>query len=431
MALPVTRRDVTAALALSCLSGVVRGHAVSAQERGASPAIGDRVNRLERQLEDLRGTLKIPGISAAVVKDQKLLWVKGFGSADVENTTAATPETNYRIASLTKPFASTLLMQLVERGKLDLDEPMAKYSPEFRQRFGRGPITVRHVLTHTSHDPSGDTYWYDGYRFSFLSDVVARASGHPFRELLVKNILDAIGMADSVPGQDVLDDRAKWSAFLDADHARRYEAGLGKLAKPYRLDGAVTVRSIYPPRGISAAAGLVSNVIDLAKYDLAINAHTLVRAETQGRAWTPATTFDGRKLPYGLGWFVQSHEGARLVWHYGYWPESFSSLYLKLPERKLALLLLANSDGLSAPFSLGGGDVTRSAFAGSFLRIFVREESLGRALPDPRWSQANDRFNAEVEQIATQTGGYRYDAEKASHELLTRWLDDRRRAAPR
>jgi CubicO group peptidase (beta-lactamase class C family) len=222
----------------------VCGRAVSAQERGASSAIGDRVNRLERQLEDLRGTLKIPGISAAVVKDQKLLWVKGFGSADVENTTPSTPETNYRIASLTKPFASPLLMQLVERGKLDLDEAMAKYSPEFRQRFGRGPITVRHVLTHTSHDPSGDTYWYDGYRFSFLSDVVARASGHPFRELLVKNILDAIGMADSVPGQDVLDDRAKWSAFLDADHSRRYEAGLGKLAKPYRLDGAVTVRSL-------------------------------------------------------------------------------------------------------------------------------------------------------------------------------------------
>ena len=93
------------------------------------------------------------------------------------------------------------------------------------------------------------------------------------------------------------------------------------------------------------------------------------------------------------------------------------------------MILLANSDGLSAPFSLGAGDVTLSAFVGSFLRIFVREESLGRALPDPRWSQPNDRFNAEVEQIAT--GGYRYDTEKASHELLTRWLDDRRRAAPR
>jgi CubicO group peptidase (beta-lactamase class C family) len=210
-------------------------------------------------------------------------------------------------------------MQLVERGKLDLDEPMAKYSPEFRQRFGRGPITVRHVLTHTSHDPSGDTYWYDGYRFSFLSDVVARASGHPFRELLVKNILDAIGMADSVPGQDVLDDRAKWSAFLDADHARRYEAGLGKLAKPYRLDGAVTVRSIYPTRGISAAAGLVSNVIDLAKYDLPIDAHTLVRAETQNArghrrrrstAGSCRTVWAGSLNPMkGRGWFGTTATG--------------------------------------------------------------------------------------------------------------------------
>ena len=60
-------------------------------------------------------------------------------------------------------------MQLVEQGKLDLNEPTAKYSPEFQQRFGRG--TVRHVFTHTSHDPSGDTYLYDGYRFSFLTEV--------------------------------------------------------------------------------------------------------------------------------------------------------------------------------------------------------------------------------------------------------------------
>ena len=274
------------------------------------------------------------------------------------------------------------------------------------------------AVTHTSHDPSGDTY--DGYRFSYLSEVVGRASGKPFRELLVKNILDVIGMADSVPGQDVLDDRAKWSAFLDADHARRYEAGLAKLAKPYRLDGAETVRGIYPPRGISAATGLVSNVLDLAKFDVAIDGHTLVRAETQERAWTPASTTEGRKLPYGLGWFIQSHEGARLVWHYGYSPESFSSLYLKLPERKIALILLANSDGLSAPFLLGVGDVTRSPFANSFLRIFVREESLGRALLDPPWSQSSDRFNAEIEQFTAQTGSYRYDAERASHELLTR-----------
>ena len=88
-------------------------------------------------------------------------------------------------------------------------------------------------------------------------------------------------------------------------------------AQPYRLDGADTVRSIYPPRGINAAAGLISNVLDLAKYDTAIDGHRFIRAETQERAWTPARTSDGRKLPYGLGWFIQAHEGIRLVWHYG------------------------------------------------------------------------------------------------------------------
>jgi CubicO group peptidase (beta-lactamase class C family) len=429
MRLRLTRRQVMASLALSGLWPVVRGGGISAQERGGVSSVDERMKRLEQQLEELRRALKIPGASAAIVKDQKLMWAKGFGLADVENKIPAAPETNYRIASLTKPVASTLLMQLVEQGKLDLDEPMAKYSPEFRERFGGRSITVRHVFTHTSHDPSGESYWYDGYRFSHLSDVVARASGKPFRELLVRNVLDAVGMADSVPGQDVLDDRAQWSSFLDAEHARRYAAGLARLARPYRLQATEMIRGLYPSRGISAAAGLVSNVLDLAKYDLAVDGHTLVRAETQERGWTPASTPDGKKLPYGLGWFIQSHEGMRLAWHYGYWPESFSSLYVKLPERKMTLILLANSDGLSAPFFLGAGNVMRSPVAITFLRIFAREESLGRALPDPRWSQASDRFNAEIEQLAAQTGSYRYDAEKASHELLTRWLDERRRAA--
>src|SRR5262245_51805407 len=81
-----------------------------------------RLENLDKSIEDLRTILKIPGISAAVVKDQKVIWSKGFGLADVENKIAATPETPYRIASLTKTFASTLLMQLVEQGKLNLDE---------------------------------------------------------------------------------------------------------------------------------------------------------------------------------------------------------------------------------------------------------------------------------------------------------------------
>ena len=71
----------------------------------------------------------------------------------------------------------------------------------------------------------------------------------------------------------------------------------------------------------------------------------------------------------GLGWFVQYFRGERVVWHFGYVPNAYSSLILKLPDRKLTFILLANSDGLSAPFQLQAGDVTRSVFAALFLRL--------------------------------------------------------------
>jgi CubicO group peptidase (beta-lactamase class C family) len=391
---------------------------------------GERTARFERQLEELRVKLRIPGLSAAIVRENKVVWAKGFGHADLEKQTQVTPETNFRIASLTKTFASTVLMQLVEQGKLDLDEPMSKFSPEFQTRFKNDSIKVRHVFTHTSHDSPGENYRYDGNRFSYLTDVIEKVSGKSMRELVARNILDKIEMSSTVPGQDILDDRARWSAFLDADHAGRYEGGLAKLAKPYRLYGTEIVQTTYPSRRLSASAGLVSNVLDLAKYDAAIDRHAFIKAETQERAWTPAASTNGNSLPYGLGWFSQQYQGLRLIWHYGYWPDSFSALYLKVPEKKITFLLLANSDGLSsAAPGLGGGSVISSAFAGTFLRIFVFEDMLSRTLPDPRWSQTNDQFKAEIEQIAKQTGDYRYEAEQATHNFLSRWLDQRLAAA--
>jgi CubicO group peptidase (beta-lactamase class C family) len=362
-----TRFRLVAFALLCVLSGLSPG----LSRQGAMPTDDERLRRFETQLEELRRTLHIPGLSAAVLRDQNVLWTKGSGYADIEGMVAATADTNYRIASLTKTFASTLLLQLVEQGTLDVDDPMAKHAPAFHERFKTDAVRVRHVFTHTSHDSPGENYRYDGNRFSYLTGVLESVTGRSFRGLLVRNILDRIDMTGSVPGQDVLVDRGKWSEFLDAEHAKRYEIGLSRLARPYRLYGTELVRAIYPPPGISASAGLISNVIDLAKYDVAVDRHTFLKPETQERAWTPAPSTGGGTLPYGLGWFIQRHQRVRLVWHYGYWPDSFSSLYLKVPEKNLSLILLANSDGLSAPFRLGNGDVTRSAFAGSFLRLFV------------------------------------------------------------
>lgn len=384
----------------------------------------ERLARFERQLEELRAKLRIPGLSVAIVRDQQVLWAKGFGFADPANKIPAAPDTPYRIASLTKTFASTLALQLIEQGKLDLDEPMAKHSVAFQKDFPNNASKVRHVFNHTSHSNSGAEYRYDGNRFSYLTEVIAQAAGQPFRTLLARNILDKLGMHDSVPGQNVLDERAQAVSALGATNVERYERVLARLGKPHRLYGAEIIETVYPGRRISASAGLISTVLDLAKYDAALDRHLLVKPETQMRAWTPAVATNGQTLPYGLGWFVQQHEGIRLIWHYGYWPDSFSALLIKAPEQGTTFILLANSDGLSAPFNgLGRGDLTSSAFALEFLRLFVFEDRLGGALPDPRWSQTHDQFKTENARL--QTDGYRYEREVAAHDNLSDWLAER------
>src|SRR5687768_18478231 len=167
---------------------------VAEHQNGSS--ISARVARLETQLESLRQELKIPAYSAAIVKDQKMIWAKGFGFADVENKIPATEHTAYHLASLTKTFGSTILMQLVQDGKIKLDDPASKYGITLESP---GVITVRHLFSHTSEGNPGEQYRYNGNRFAELDKVVQRATGRSFSELLIANILDPLGMNATAP----------------------------------------------------------------------------------------------------------------------------------------------------------------------------------------------------------------------------------------
>ena len=128
-------------------------------------------------------------------------------------------------------------------------------------------------------------------------------------------------------------------------------------------------RTPYPDY-FGAAAGLISSVTDMALYSNALDGTALLREETRARAWTPTVSLSGATLPYGMGWFTQTLRSVKLVWHYGYWTAN-SSLFIKAPERGLALIVLANSDGLSAQFPLADGDVTTSPFGREFIGAFV------------------------------------------------------------
>jgi Beta-lactamase len=114
----------------------------------------------------------------------------------------------------------------------------------------------------------------------------------------------------------------------------------------------------------------VSTVRDLARFDNALNDAVLLRPESLATAWSPAN-FGGAPLPTGLGWFVQTYQGERIIWHFSHIPDAYSALMLKMPARQLTLIMLANSDGLSTGANLEQGDVTVSPFVKIFLRLFA------------------------------------------------------------
>jgi CubicO group peptidase (beta-lactamase class C family) len=177
-----------------------------------------------------------------------------------------------------------------------------------------------------------------------------------------------------VPGTDWKDPNLTLpeGLFDDADRDR-YRAVLDRLAVPYKVQGRGKAdRTELPAMGINATGGLVSTVRDLAKFDKALDTVDeggLLQLETVVAAWTPPADAAGSPAPMGLGWFVQYYKGERVVWHFGNVPNAYSSLILKLPQRNMTFILLANSDGLSSPFDLAEGDVTRSLFAALFLKL--------------------------------------------------------------
>jgi CubicO group peptidase (beta-lactamase class C family) len=396
-----------------------------------------RFLRLAQQLDQLRMLLKIPGLSAAVVRDQEVVWDKGFGFADREKGVLATPETPYHVASLTKTFGATLILRLVEQGKLDLEEPASRYFAHVKG----DRIKIRHLLTHTCEGIPGERFHYTAGAYWVVNQVIEKASGKSFRELMVATFLGPLHMDRSVPGHDILTEGDQWADRLGKDTIRRYREVLKDLARPYHLYGSDEVVANPPYRAyatdggeglgsIDAREGLISTVRDLAKYAAAIDRHQFLRQKTQERAWTPAITKGGQALPHGLGWFAQRYRGIKLVWHFGYWPYTFSALLLKVPEKNLTLILLANSDGLSAPFFDDNWDVETSAFASCFLRLFVFEDGGGRIPPDPAWTAGPQEFARELALLRKQTD-YPYISEELSHAAMTKWLAERREHARR
>jgi CubicO group peptidase (beta-lactamase class C family) len=324
-----------------------------------------RFLQFERYLESLRQQAGIPAVSAVIVQNRQIVWEGGFGFQDVDGRILATPDTPYPVADLTATFAATLLMQCVEQGTVHLDDSIRQWVPLAAEPGAR----VYDVLSHAS---VSNGFQYDPSRYDSLTTVIDRCGDEPYRTRLAHDIFDRLSMVNSVPGRDLANPASSVRQLFEPEVLNRFAATLSRLAVPYRTDrrGRPT-RSEYLQDHVTASAGIVSTVRDLARYDAGLDDGILLRQDSLARMWTNVTSPTKGLLPTGLGWFVQAYKGERLVWHFGYAPGAFSSLILKVPGRNMTFIALANSDDLGAASSLANGDVTWSVFVKLFLGLFV------------------------------------------------------------
>jgi CubicO group peptidase (beta-lactamase class C family) len=198
-----------------------------------------------------------------------------------------------------------------------------------------------------------------------LDDVVKQCGKQAYARLIATEVLDRFGMTWSVPGRDAV--VAPNVSLFSPATLSAYNSVLQRLATPYRVDPTTkrATRTDYTPPALNAATGLISTAHDLAKFDAALG-DGFVSAELLDQAWRA-----GPNRPTGLGWFVQTYNNEKLVWHFGVQKDAYSSLIVKLPARRLTLILLANSDGLATSLSTAQPDVTQSIFARLFLKLFV------------------------------------------------------------
>jgi CubicO group peptidase (beta-lactamase class C family) len=328
----------------------------------------ESLERLGAYVDALRVQAGIPGLAAALVGTDAILWEQAFGRQDLERTIATRTDTPFHIDGLTQLLTATIVLRCVEEGRLSLDDRIGTFKPTSPD----ADATIGQLLTHTYVSQGGLAFAYRPDRLEPLARAIRACTDNSFRETVATQ-LERLAMIDSVPGPDVVYPELLDEGVPTASQVDRYKRALARLAVPYAVErrGAAE-RSQYSARTLAPGGGLVSTVRDLAQFDLALKNGLLLRTDTLAAAWRPPAGPDGRTLPHGHGWWVQSFNGQTIVWQFGMSPNAGSAILMMLPARGVTLILLANSDGLARPFALERGDLTTSPFVRLFLRLIVR-----------------------------------------------------------
>ena len=321
-------------------------------------------------LDSLRQQAGIPGLAAAIVDSDRIVWERGYGRQDVGRAIPAAPDSPFNADGLTQVITAALTLRCHEEGRLLLDDRIGDFTVDTLEPNA----TVRQLLSHTSGAPESLVFAHRPERLDPLWRLIRTCTVDSYREAFA-NLLTRLAMIHSVPGANIVSIEAPEEGVPLPEDAERFADVLQRRATPYVVDNrGRAAQATYPDSAnvLTPSSGLITTVRDLAQFDLALRQFILIRPETLNAAWSTPAGADGVPLPHGLGWFVQNYNGEKVVWQYGMTANASSSLMITLPSRGLTLILMANSDGLVKLYSPAKGDISLSPFARLFLNLFVR-----------------------------------------------------------
>lgn len=353
-------------LAVGCGGGKQEAPPATSTSINNGQAANDKVDafvqsELKRQ--------NVPGIALIVQQDGKVVYAKGYGYASVEQAIPATTEQRFQIGSITKQFVAAAVMLLVEEGKMALDDKIGKYLGAVPAEWD--PITVRHLLTHTSGlprdlDPAleaearthgtytteqiltilkgnrpvtepGMEYAYSNVGYQLMGVIIEKVTGNFYGDLIQNRIFTPLGMTT-----------ARIIDFHNlSGNATGYFMENSKLKPLDMANMPGGFQSYYR----SAAGGIEMSATDLAKWDASLTTEKILKKSSIDQMWTPGAVVDKATdytISYGLGWFMSDYLGHPKVYHSG-GMTAFTTDYLHFTNDKLTVIVLTNLGDTADP----------------------------------------------------------------------------------
>ncbi len=328
------------------------------------PAAGEALARIASEAMQ---KARIPAVSVAVAQGDGPIWASAWGFADLENRVPATPDSLFRIGSISKPFTGVAALQLREAGRLDLEAEVQQYVPSFPRK--KWPINTRLLLCHQAgirnyqggefdstrnysgvldalqifardpliHEP-GSKYAYTTYGINLAGAVVEAAAGRPFAEQVKSRIFDPSGVTAMQP-----DDVYR----LIPRRAHGYRK---------RKDGTLENCALADTSNKLPGGGWVSTATDVVLFARALLDGKLLKPESVELMWTPQKLSSGEATGYGLCWGLYRKDGL-LVAEHGGTQQGIKSHLLVVPEKKLIVAVLTNLE------ESGAADIARALLA--------------------------------------------------------------------